>query len=443
MIRWLVAIATIVAVYFVGGWLLANPGEVQINWFGYDVTVHIAVVAGALALLMLVVSIISILLWRVITWPQRRRARKRYRTFRRGLEQLTRGVAALAMGNESAAEEALKKAIAALPGEPLPQLLNAQLLQRQGNHADAQLQFRALMSHSATAELATRRIIEQHVSHGEWNEAIRLAEDARKATPRDRWLALILIDLYAREEKTTDMLALTEGWQWQSPLTKEERNRYAALAYYIGAKDETNPHIKEKDLRHAVGYAPEFLPATVDYAYLLLTEEAPRRARKWLLSSWKSKPSTLLITPILAALKEGSPRMQERLLKPFLRGKLQVEHHLLAARHALDMAEPAQARKALDAALQLEESKEAMTLMAELERKLRNDEAANGWLARAVSAPQGQSWICQSCGASHAEWHSHCMGCQSFDTLRFEKPEARITSVETPGAKLGPALFSE
>jgi uncharacterized membrane-anchored protein len=77
------------------------------------------------------------------------------------------------MGNEDVAEEAIGKALLALPGEPLPQLLSAQLLQRQGKHADAQVKFKALMDHSATSELATRRLIEQHVSREEWGEATR------------------------------------------------------------------------------------------------------------------------------------------------------------------------------------------------------------------------------------------------------------------------------
>ena len=334
------------------------------------------------------------------------------------------------MGNEDVAEEAIKKAMLALPGEPLPQLLTAQLLQRQGKHADAQVQVRALLTHSTTAELATRRLIEQHISRNEWQQAITLAEEARKTAPRDRWLVLTLIDLYAREGKTTPMLALSEGWQWQSPLTKEERNRMSALAYYLAARAETNPHIKEKDLRHAVGYAPDFLPAVIEYAYVLLAENAPRRARKWLLSAWNDTRSPLLIAPILDAVKAASPRLQQRLLRPFLHGQLSATHHLLVARHALATDDAVAARKALEAVLALEENKEAATLMAEFERKLRNDEAATMWLTRAVEAPVSTSWICMKCGTAHAHWHAHCTNCHSFDTLRYERPEARITSVD-------------
>ncbi len=273
MIRLLMFLLMLVPLVLAGKWLLEVPGEVEVVWLGYDITIHIVVFAFLLLIVMLLVAILAIGFWQVTTWPKRRRVRQQHRTFTRGLDQLTRGVTALAMGDEIAAHEALKKALTALPGEPLPQLLTAQLLQRQGRHEDARLHFKALMNHTITTELATRRLIEQHVANREWLEAIKLAEEARKITPRDRWLALTLIDLYARMEDITQMLALTEGWQWQSPLSKEERHRYAALAHYLNVARQANAHLKAQELRHAVGYAPDFLPAILDYAAILQAED--------------------------------------------------------------------------------------------------------------------------------------------------------------------------
>jgi HemY protein len=430
MIRTFFILAFFVAVGFVGSWLLDHPGEIVVNWLGYNITVQMTVLAVLLLLFVLFISWIAILLWRLITWPSRRRTRRAQRTLKRGLEQLTRGVTALAMGDEETAEEALKKARAALPGEPLPQLLTAQLLQRQGNQSAAQLQFRTLMSHPVTAELATRRLIEQHIERGEWAEATRLAEEARANAGKDRWLILILIDLYARVGNTKEMLALTEGWQWQSPLSKEERHRYAALAHYLMATKLTNPRQREQHLRHAVGYAPTFLPAVIDYAYLLLAEGSPRQARKYLLTAWWTNQTSLLIAPILATVKNDKPRAQTRLLRPFLNGEPSVPRHLLAARQAILLVDYLRASQELDRALELEENKEVLTLMADIARELHGDEAATSWLTRALNAPENASWVCNDCGAIHPIWASHCSSCHHFDSLHYERPETRITSVE-------------
>ena len=427
----IIAFILIIGGLILGGqWLLAHPGEVVINWFGYDVTLHVVVVVALLLLLVLVVALFSVAFWQIATWPRRRRARRAHRTLESGLKQLTLGVTALAMGDEDAAQAALKKAALALPSDPLPQLLTAQLLQRQGKHEDARAQFRALMQHEMTAPLATRRLIEQHIAAREWTEASKLTEQARANAPKDRWLVMTLIDLYARDGNATAMLALSEGWQWQSPLTKEERHRYAALAHYLAATKQENPHKKEQSLRHAVGYAPEFLPAIVDFATNLQAEGELRRARKWLRAAWEKAPNLLLIDPILATIGDESPRAQLRLLRPFLKTGDSVAHHLLAAHQAYDVGEYERAKEAVEASLALSETKEACSLMADIEKHLRGVDAANGWLARAIDAPASETWVCNDCGAQHAVWQSHCQSCQHFDSLRYERPEARITSIE-------------
>ena len=430
MVQFLVFLLILAGLYIGGQWLFAHPGEIVINWFGYDITLHIVVVAAILLTVMVFVAVFAITLWKIISWPKRRRTRKAHRTLQAGLRHLTLGVTALAMGDEDSAHDALHKALAALPNDPLPQLLKAQLLQRQGKHEDARAHFKALMQHEVTAPLATRRLIEHHVTAREWFDATKLAEEARKEAPKDRWLVLTLIDLYARDGNSTAMLGLSEGWQWQSPLTKEERHRYAALAHYIAACKERNDHKKEQSLRHAVGYAADFLPAIIDFASTLQAEGETRRARKWLRAAWEETPNLLLIEPILSTLVDESPRAQERLLKPFLKGEASVAHHLLSAHHAFDADDLARAKTSVEAALVIEESKAACTLMAHIEKELRGSDAANTWLARAAEAPASEAWVCDNCGTLHTAWTAHCSHCQHFDSLRYARPEARITSVE-------------
>ncbi|MDX2095910.1 MAG: heme biosynthesis HemY N-terminal domain-containing protein [Alphaproteobacteria bacterium] len=426
----LLFIALVASLIFGGQWLIAHPGNVVVHWLGYDITLHIAVVTLLLITLSLLASIVAITVWKIINWPKRRRNRRQLRTLQSGLRQLTLGVTALAMGDEAAADAALKKAVLALPDDPLPQLLTAQLLQRQGKLDDARAQFRVLMQHKVTAPLATRRLIEQHVQAREWIEASKLAEMARKEAPKDRWLVLTLIDLYARDDNSTAMLALSEGWQWQSPLTKDERHRTAALAHYLAARRERDAHKKEQSLRHAVGYAPDFLPAVIDFAAAILAQGQPRRARKWLRGAWEKTPSPLLIAPILATLDGMPARAQLRLLRPFMSAPLTIAHHLLAGEQAFAAREWAAAKTSVEAALTLEENKTACRLMAKIEAALHNEEAANRWLQRAVDAAAGETWVCEHCGEQHPSWHAHCGACQHFDSLRYSRPEARITSVE-------------
>jgi HemY protein len=429
MARFVLFLVLLVPVVVAGNWLLAHPGMVQVNWLGLDVQMHVALAAALLLALCVATTLVVLLLWHLANWPARRRARRRYRTLARGLAQLTHGVTALAMGDEKAAALALKKATAALPNEPLPQLLSAQLAQRQGAHDTARTHLRALLAHPATSLLASKRLIEQHAERQEWHDATQLAEQVYADHPREHWVVATLIALYAGQGNTQAMLSLSEGFQWQSPLSKEERNRYAGLAYYLRAKSAENARAERHALRHAVGFAGDLLPALIDYATLLMHENEPRAARKWLLAAWLAQPSVLLIAPILQSVHEASPKAQTRLLKPFLRGEL-VEHALLRAHHAWSLGEAEQAQAALEDALAMEERRDACALMAEIEQAQHGEEAANRWLARAMRAPADASWICQACGHVHAAWQTHCNGCDGFDTLQFTRPEARITSVE-------------
>ena len=430
MARFIVFLLLLVPLVAAGNWLLANPGEVSIHWFGYDITLHVAVVALLLLIVAILLSVITSLLWQLATWPERRRARRRYRTLARGLSQLTHGVTALALGDEAAAHVALGKALAALPGEPLPQLLSAQLLQRQGRHEEARHHLRALMRHEITAPLATRRLIEQHVARQEFLAATNLAEQARADAPKDRWLVLTLLDLYARARNVPAMLALTEGWHWQSPLSRDERHHYAALAYYLSAEGEADAHKKAQALSHATGYASEFLPATLAFAQLLIAEGNAGKARKWLRAAWNEDANLLLVAPILAALKPETPRAQLRYLKSFTQGEPNLAKLLLAARQALQVGEPERAKPLASQAVAMEECREACALMADIEKELNGSIGANPWLARAMHAPQAAAWVCGDCGTLHEQWQPHCSQCQHFDRIHFERPEARITSVE-------------
>jgi HemY protein len=430
MAKFVLFLILLVPLIAAGNWLLAHPGVITLDWLGYEVTVHIALAALILALICLAIAMVVVVTWHILTWPERRRARRRYRTLARGLRQLTHGVTALALGDDKAAQVALKRAAEALPGEPLPQLLTAQLLQRRGQHEAARKELRALMKHEATAQLAAHRLIEQHLEDKEWAQALTLAEQLRAEEPNDRWLILTLIDLYSRQQHYAEILKLTEGWKFKSPLSREERHRYAAIAYLLMARAKDDARAKLTALRHATGYAPDFLPAVTAYAELLLTDGEQRQARKLLRQLWLKTPDSSLITPILDTLANESPRTQTRLLGAFLYdGNLPLQYQLEAA-HAMQLNRPGEAAAALEKALLLQETKDVFARMAEVQKKLHGDDAANRYLARAMDAPIGIGWICQRCGTNHESWQLHCSGCDAFDTLHHETPEARITSVE-------------
>ncbi|KIC07432.1 heme biosynthesis protein HemY, partial [Leisingera sp. ANG-M1] len=66
----------------------------------------------------------------------------------------------------------------------------------------------------------------------------------------------------------------------------------------------------------------------------------------------------------------------------------------------------------------------ALTLMAAIERgEGADDKVVQGWLAKALTAPRGPQWVCDSCNHIHADWAPVCEHCSSFDTLSWKRPE--------------------
>ena len=56
-------------------------------------------------------------------------------------------------------------------------------------------------------------------------------------------------------------------------------------------------------------------------------------------------------------------------------------------------------------------------------REVSSEEVVRGWLTRALTAPRGPQWVCDSCNHIHAEWAPVCEHCASFDTLSWKRPE--------------------
>lgn len=433
MMRFLVFLLLMAPILAAGDWLLSHQGTVSVDWLDMTITASTALVAFALVAVCAAVTFMVLLLWQLAHWPERRRARRQARTLSRGIHYLTQGFTAFALGDEQAAAKALKKAMAALPNEPLPQLLNAQLLQRQGHHDQARGLLRGLLKHEATAQLATQTLIEQHKQRREWSEAITLAETAYKDTPRDRRAVLTLIDLYAHRGDTARMLELTEGMQFRSPLTRHERHRVSAIAHYLAAQAEEDSSRQLRHAQQAANYAPDFLPAVLAYVNQLETAEQHRRARKILRNAWREHPSSLLIAPILHHLEKTPAAKQSRLLRLFSTEPKRAAEYLLNARHALNRGQVEEAKPLLESALTLEESKQACLMMAEVEQELNGTQGANVWRARAMDAPAGERWVCGHCGHSQDSWQPHCAQCDSFDSLALQsKATTPLTSVAVP-----------
>jgi HemY protein len=84
-----------------------------------------------------------------------------------------------------------------------------------------------------------------------------------------------------------------------------------------------------------------------------------------------------------------------------------------------------------------------MVIMAAIERGEGSDEAVvRGWMSRALTAPRGPQWCCDSCQAIHSEWLPTCSNCHGFDTLSWRAPNEKSGPSAT-GAELLPLMVGK
>ena len=96
---------------------------------------------------------------------------------------------------------------------------------------------------------------------------------------------------------------------------------------------------------------------------------------------------------------------------------------LILAEIALKAELWVEVRKNLDELLPDKLTAHGCRLMAQLERRERNDEVeSRRWLEKSVTAPVDLSWTCDSCGATGDEWSALCGNCNAFDHLVWKTP---------------------
>jgi len=156
MVRVILFLLAIAALATGLSWLADRPGDLVLNWEGYEVqtTVFRAVVIFS-AILALSVFVFSIArqIWQSPAAVGHYLSRRRQK---RGLDALSSGMIAIGAGDRSTATRYAIQARRSLPNEPLTHLLRAQAAQLSGDKATARRIFEAMLGSPDTEQLGLR-----------------------------------------------------------------------------------------------------------------------------------------------------------------------------------------------------------------------------------------------------------------------------------------------
>ncbi|MCI5049966.1 MAG: hypothetical protein MRY32_06505 [Rickettsiales bacterium] len=425
MIRLIAFLIVLAPLAWAALWLADHPGEIVLQWFGYQIETSLAVLIAILAFAVITVVGIALCIRSIIGMPASIRSQNRLRRQEQGLEALTEVLTAMAIADHRTATKQLKKARYHLGNAPSINLLSAQLAHAKGEKREAIEQFDALMDNRSTRQVALRGKIEQAVRDGLYERAIEFAHEAFEKQPGDRWLALVIVDLYTREEQWLDALQWIKETARTGALSKADRARYESIIHYQRAKEFIANEQQDKaleNLTNARRKDAEFYPAQKLAVSIIAESDDKKATTKLIQHFWKDSPQAAYIDTLLHMYSDEAPaKLQKRFERLIATNPEHIESQIAMARCAIHIGKWDLARNYLKIAMTKQESPRTYQLMAQIEKgELNDDKQANEWLKRAVSAPKDPAWHCNRCGHETHDWELHCSNCNSFDSYVWQ-----------------------
>lgn len=448
LLKIIIFIAIIVGATFGVTYLteMDNPGMLIIFGKEYIITPLLAVI-GAVVLLLAVwilFKLVGLLVATLRFLNGDETAVSRYldrRSERKGYEALGEGMMALAAGEGRLAIRKAERAGKYLGRPELTNLVVAQGAEMVGDKALATKTFKALVTDESTRFVGVRGLMKQRLDDGDTETALKLAEKALVLRPKNAEVQTTLIALQSRTEdwqgaRGTLASALKAG-NVPRDLHKR-RDAVLALAHARDAMAEGQVVTATRDVAEANRLSPGLVPAAVMSARLAVEAGNKRQAVKAVRKAWDQAPHPDLAAAFAEIEPDETPALRLRRFKPLL-GKHpgHAEVRMLEAElHIANEDFPA-ARRALGDLAETAPTARSVTIMAAIERGEGSpDRVVRGWLARAVTAPRGEQWLCSSCGHVHEDWSPVCANCESFDTLEWAQPRQSQAALAGPAQML-------
>ena len=395
MLRLAVFLIVIAAAAAGLAWLADRPGEMLINWEGYEVRTSVfhAIVAFAIILA------VGILLWSILRgiWQSPAAIGNFFNRRRetRGLEALSSGMIAIGAGDKSLATRYAIQARKSLPNEPMTHLLRAQAARLSGDEGTARRIFEAMLSSPDTEQLGLRGLFVEAEREGEPEAAKQFAQRAIKLNPKLSWAVDALFDIECRQHDWSGALETLAVARKNGHIEKQaaDRKRAVLLTAQAQAAEDNDPERAMNLALEAHGLAVDLIPAAAIAGRLLASRGNTGKATKVVSKTWKKAPHPELAVAYAYARLGDSPKDRlQRVVQLTATSPHVSESPIALANAAIEAQDFGAARKALEPLMESRLTQRVCTLMARIEGEQGNTGGVREWLARAVNAPRDPAW---------------------------------------------------
>ncbi|MEE9546608.1 MAG: heme biosynthesis HemY N-terminal domain-containing protein, partial [Hyphomicrobium sp.] len=432
MIRLIVFLIAVALVASGLSWLADRPGELIVQWQGYqfETSVFRAIIIFA------VLFTVTLLAWSVLrhVWysPASVSNFLTRRRQKRGLEALSSGMIALGAGDRAAATRSAIQARKSLPNEPLTHLLRAHAAQLSGDSTTARRIFEAMLASPDTEQLGLRGLHLEAHRVGELEAARHFSGRAVALNPKLDWAVDALFDLQCRQGDWAGALGTLAIARKQGHIerAKADRRRAVLLTAQAQAAEEDDPDRALHLAVEANGLAPDLVPAANIAGALLAARGNTPRATKILQKTWSRSPHPdLAVTHAYARIGDSPRDRLDRVKQLAALTPNSIEGPIAVATAAIEAHQFDDARSALKPLLDDRMTQRVATLMARIEGEEHGDKGrVREWLARAVNAPRDPAWTADGVVAEHWSPVSPVTG--TLDAFRWRVPVEPIEKRE-------------
>lgn len=410
----LYAIFTALLVAFVI-WISQNPGEVTVNWLGYQVnTSALLLVLALLLLILLVLFMVRLLQLPLSFFSFLKNGRNNSKL--KAQKKLMIEILSATTAKDEAKYPALEKRINSV-FEDNSDLKNMLLLSV--TKGEKRLEILNNFTPDNETELATLKVrIDDALSANKKSEALQLYRKAFSSFPKIDWVAKDFVNLLAFFGEWTELLETLEIAYKKGAVTK---------AYFIKAKstallERGVQNNNCSDIFKASKIDENNLEAQIKAADCFFKEGRRKKAIALLSSAWKKFQNIIIYDALVNIVQDLPIQKKIAIIEKMVKKTEGNPTSLLALADAFaNIRLYAQARAELDKYLLLyPSSARAARIMAKLEYDENPDsDATKKWRALADASPIQKMWTCEKCGNSFAEWHALCSCCGAFADVKL------------------------
>ncbi len=424
MFRALWYIFKIIIVVGLSVFLLVQPGEIEIAWNDYQITVQLGYAAVALLIIFVMVASLSGMVTRLSMWPASLARSRAERRRTKGYRALMQSLSAAATGDQKNAYYLAHRAQKFLPEDEsgLPLLLQAQAMSKKGDIADQDEPYKILVKNADTALLGIQGLTQNAVLAGDFEKALLLARKAFAENPKNLSLVKAVYDLEIKNKLWNDALVTLDKHQKTLGEVADQDRKVLYIVLGDMAQEQGRPDEAVAFYKKAYKADNQFVPANIRYIQSFIDADARRKALSLLEKAWKrdAHPDYIpLWTALVPEQKLGKPNVKFRWFQWIAEFHPQSEIAQLAlAKVAIEEQLWGEARIALVQAEKLGKSAEIYKLWVLLEEKTTNKpEIIRQWLDRAYQAAPCGAWVCIKTGRQFSAWQAIVEPENLFNTL--------------------------